>query len=114
MPAVLTGDGAPPLGEGVSAMSVPVTTGAVSAPDPARAPVDVERVRAAFDFPVTGRVVTNNAATTQPPRKLLDLYSRLILDYENVHRGQSTASRRTTERFEASYDTIAACLNARV
>ena len=75
-------------------------------------PLDVERVRAAFDFPRAGRVVTNNAATTQPPRRLLDLYQRLTLDYENVHRGQSIASRRTTERFEASYDTIAAWLNA--
>ena len=57
-------------------------------------------------------MVTNNAATTQPPRRLLDLYQRLTVDYENVHRGQSTASRRTTERYEASYDTIAAWLNA--
>ena len=32
--------------------------------------------------------------------------------YENVHRGQSTASQRTTELFEASYDTIAPWLNA--
>jgi cysteine desulfurase/selenocysteine lyase len=92
----------------------------VSIPAPADAepfgrltdPVEVERVRAAFDFPLTGRVVTNNAATTQPPRILLDLYRRLTLDYENVHRGQSVPSRRTTERFEASYDTIAAWLNA--
>jgi cysteine desulfurase/selenocysteine lyase len=29
-----------------------------------------------------------------------------------VRRGQSVASRRTTERFEASYDTVAAWLNA--
>jgi len=70
----------------------------------------------AFEQPSTshgrGWVVTNNAATTQPPGALLDLYRRLTADYENVHRGQSVASRRTTERFEASYDTIAAWLNA--
>ena len=36
----------------------------------------------------------------------------LIPSYENVHRGQSTASQRTTELFEESYDTIAAWLNA--
>ena len=60
----------------------------------------------------TGRVVTNNAASTQPPRELLELYRRLVPGYENVHRGQSTASRRTTELFEASYDTIAGWLNA--
>jgi cysteine desulfurase/selenocysteine lyase len=74
--------------------------------------LDVDRIRAAFDFPATGRIVTNNAATTQPPRRLLDLQRRLSLDYENVHRGQSAASRLTTERFEASYDTVAAWLNA--
>jgi cysteine desulfurase/selenocysteine lyase len=75
-------------------------------------PLDVRRVREHFEFPRTGRVVTNNAATTQPPRELLDLYQDLIRTYENVHRGQSAASRRTTELFEESYDTIAAWVNA--
>jgi cysteine desulfurase/selenocysteine lyase len=74
--------------------------------------VDVERVRAHFDFPLSGRVVTNNAATTQPPRALLELHARLARDYDNVHRGQSAASRVTTERFEAAYDTIADWLGA--
>jgi cysteine desulfurase / selenocysteine lyase len=89
-------------------MPAPTASSSIGLPRP----VDVERVRAAFDFPGTGRVVTNNAATTQPPRRLLDLHRRLTLDYENVHRGQSVPSRRTTERFEGSYDTIAAWLNA--
>src|SRR3954447_11113331 len=74
--------------------------------------LDVGRVRSHFDFPRTGRVVTNNAATTQPARELVELYRRLVPTYENVHRGQSSASRRTTEMFEESYDTIAAWLNA--
>lgn len=74
--------------------------------------LDVGRIRAHFDFVRTGRVVTNNAASTQPPRELIDLYRHLAPWYENVHRGQSTASRRTTELFESSYDTIAAWLNA--
>src|SRR3954467_13116684 len=74
--------------------------------------LDVRRGRGHFDFTRTGRVVTNNAATTQPPRELVDLYRRLVPRYENVHRGQSSASRRTTELFEESYDTIAAWLNA--
>ncbi len=74
--------------------------------------LDLDRLRSGFDFPLTGRIVTNNAATTQPPRALLAEYRRLGLDYENVHRGQSASSRRTTERFEASYDTIAGWLNA--
>ena len=69
-------------------------------------------VRRHFLFPRTGRVVTNNAASTQPPRELLILQCSLAEQYENVHRGQSTASRRTTAQFEAAYETIAAFLNA--
>ncbi|MBO0867921.1 MAG: aminotransferase class V-fold PLP-dependent enzyme [Micromonosporaceae bacterium] len=74
--------------------------------------MDVERLRSHFDFVRTGRVVTNNAASTQPPRELLDLYRSLVPWYENVHRGQSGASRRTTGLFESAYDTIAGWLNA--
>ena len=73
---------------------------------------DVTRIRRHFEFPATGRVVTNNAASTQPPRELLELHRSLTPSYENVHRGQSTASQRTTELFEQSYDTIANWLNA--
>src|SRR3954453_11892549 len=73
---------------------------------------DVTRIRQHFDFPAIGRVVTNNAASTQPPRELLELHRSLTASYENVHRGQSSASQRTTLLFEQSYDTIAAWLNA--
>ena len=76
------------------------------------ADLDVHRIRAHFDLARSGRIVTNNAASTQPPRQLLDLYRSLIPSYENVHRGQSTASQLTTARFEESYDTIAQWLNA--
>jgi cysteine desulfurase/selenocysteine lyase len=38
-----------------------------------RTGLDVERIRRHFAIPRTGRVVTNNAATTQPPRELVDL-----------------------------------------
>ena len=93
-------------------MAQPVTETPPEAPErPAPMLMDVAHVRHSFDFPRSGRVVTNNAATTQPPRQLLGLYRRLAPDYENVHRGQSAASRVTTARFEA-YDTIAAWLNA--
>jgi cysteine desulfurase / selenocysteine lyase len=74
--------------------------------------LDVDRVREHFDFPATGRIVTNNAASTQPPRDLLALLGDLVPSYENVHRGQSTASQLTTAAFEESYDTIATWLNA--
>lgn len=87
----------------------------VGGPGPARraaVPLDVHRIRRHFDFARSGRVVTNNAASTQPPRELLELYRTLARGYENVHRGQSMASQRTTALFESSYDTIAAWLNA--
>jgi cysteine desulfurase / selenocysteine lyase len=74
--------------------------------------LDVNRIRRHFDFAAAGRVVTNNAASTQPPRELTELYRRLVPQYENVHRGQSTASQRTTALFEESFDTIAGWLNA--
>jgi cysteine desulfurase/selenocysteine lyase len=75
-------------------------------------PLDVRAIRKHFDFPRLGRVVTNNAASTQPPRELLALYRSLAPGYENVHRGQSTASQQMTARFEESYDTIAAFIGA--
>jgi cysteine desulfurase/selenocysteine lyase len=75
-------------------------------------PFDVERVRESFDFVGQGRIVTNNAASTQLPRQLLQLYAELVPQYENVHRGQSDASMLTTARFEAAYDTIADWIGA--
>ena len=69
-------------------------------------------VRRHFSFPELGRIVTNNAASTQPPRELLALYRSLTLRYENVHRGQSSASRQTTALFEAAFDTIAQFIGA--
>jgi cysteine desulfurase / selenocysteine lyase len=74
---------------------------------------DVEAIRRHFVFPRTGRVVTNNAASTQPPRELLDLYRTLAPQYENVHRGQSSASQHTTRVFEAAYDDIARFVGAK-
>jgi len=70
-------------------------------------PLDVDAIRRHFLFPGIGRIATNNAASTQPPRELLDLCGALAPHYENVHRGQSSASQRTTRRFEAAYDDIA-------
>jgi cysteine desulfurase / selenocysteine lyase len=83
------------------------------AADPSGPPVlDMRRIRKHFDFPAAGRVVTNNAASTQPPRELIELYRSLAPGYENVHRGQSSASQRMTAMFEESYDTIATWLGA--
>jgi cysteine desulfurase/selenocysteine lyase len=74
---------------------------------------DVQAIRSHFDFPAAGRVVTNNAASTQPPRELLALYRALAPQYENVHRGQSDASQHTTRLFESAYDDIAQFVGAR-
>jgi cysteine desulfurase/selenocysteine lyase len=78
----------------------------------AHAPIHVDRVRDHFVFPAAGRIVTNNAASTQPPRELLDLFRTLAPEYENVHRGQSSASLATTALFEEAYDTIARFIGA--
>lgn len=67
---------------------------------------DVEAVRSHFDFPRTGHIVTNNAASTQPPRELLQLHHALAPQYENVPRGQSSASMHATRLFEAAFDDI--------
>src|SRR5262245_65360685 len=74
--------------------------------------IDVDAIREHFLFPGSGRVVTNNAASTQPPSELVELYRALAPDYENVHRGQSSASKLTTTLFESSYETIARFINA--
>ena len=88
----------------------PAGAGEAIAIDPGR--LDVQAIRRHFAFPRLGRIVTNNAASTQPPRELLALYQSLAPWYENVHRGQSTASQRMTAQFEESYDTIAQFLGA--
>jgi cysteine desulfurase / selenocysteine lyase len=80
--------------------------------DPSAPALDVDGIRSHFDFPDLGRVVTNNAASTQPPRELGALMVELTKGYENVHRGQSAASQRMTELFETSYDIFAQWLNA--
>ena len=98
-----TAPGARQTGPRASAMSrEPTDTG----------PLDIRAIRGHFVFPELGRVVTNNAASTQPPRELLGLYRSLAPGYENVHRGQSTASQAMTARFEESYDTIAQFIGA--
>lgn len=73
---------------------------------------ELELIRSQFAFGLRERVVTNNAASTQPPLAVWELLQDLSESYENVHRGQSDASIRTTESFEASFGTIAAWINA--
>src|SRR5262249_16447341 len=75
-------------------------------------PLDVRAIRRHFVFPQLGRGGVNNAASTPPPGGLLGLYGARGPGYENVHRGQSAASRAMTALFEGSYDTIAQFIGA--
>ncbi|MBT9138507.1 MAG: putative cysteine desulfurase [Syntrophomonadaceae bacterium] len=74
--------------------------------------IETQKIRKYFTSITSGRVISNNAATTQAPIQLLNLLKKLVSQYGNVHRGQSYASLLTTERFENSYDTIAQFVGA--
>ncbi|MFH1695719.1 MAG: aminotransferase class V-fold PLP-dependent enzyme [Candidatus Micrarchaeota archaeon] len=74
--------------------------------------LNVKRIRKHFPAIEAGRIATNNAATTQIPDKLLDLHKEIALSYENVHRGHSTASIKTTELFENAYNLISNFIGA--
>ena len=74
--------------------------------------IKTQKIRKFFPAIKSGRIVSNNAASTQVPIQLLNLLKKLIVQYDNVHRGQSVASLLTTARFEASYDTIAQFIGA--
>jgi cysteine desulfurase/selenocysteine lyase len=75
-------------------------------------PVDIQAIRRHFAFPGHGRIVMNNAASTQPPRELVALYQSLAPGYGNAHRGRSAASQQMTALFEESDDTIAQFIGA--
>ena len=74
--------------------------------------IDTKKIRKFFPAIKAGRIVSNNAASTQIPVQLLDLLKKLVVQYDNVHRGQSRSSLLTTAEFEASYDTIAQFIGA--
>ncbi|TSC95856.1 MAG: cysteine desulfurase [Parcubacteria group bacterium Athens1014_10] len=74
--------------------------------------IDTKKIRKFFPAIKAGRIVSNNAASTQVPVQLLELLKKLVVQYDNVHRGQSRSSLLTTEAFESSYDTIAQFIGA--
>ncbi|PIQ74436.1 MAG: cysteine desulfurase [Candidatus Portnoybacteria bacterium CG11_big_fil_rev_8_21_14_0_20_44_10] len=74
--------------------------------------IKTQKIKRFFPAINSGRTVSNNAASTQVPIQLLSLLKELVVQYDNVHRGQSVASLLTTEKFEAAYDTIAQFINA--
>jgi hypothetical protein len=59
--------------------------------------LNVDRIRGQLDFPGTGRVVTDNAAGTQPPRELVELFRELTRSRRRTsgdppHGAEATAS----------------------
>jgi len=74
--------------------------------------INTQKIRKFFPAIKAGRIISNNAASTQIPIQLLDLLKDITVQYDNVHRGQSQSSILTTERFESSYDTIAQFIGA--
>ncbi|MEK7667348.1 MAG: cysteine desulfurase, partial [Gemmatimonadota bacterium] len=85
----------------------------------ARAPFDVERVRA--DFPLLRQTVADgrplvyldNAATTQKPRQVIDAISRFYAeDNANIHRGVYDLCERATRLYEGARITGQRFLNA--
>lgn len=74
--------------------------------------IDTNKIRDFFPAIKAGRLLSNDAASTSPPEQLLKLLEKVIVQYYNVHRGQSRPSLITTAEFEASYDTIAQFINA--
>lgn len=74
--------------------------------------LNARKIRKFFPAIKAGRIISNNAASTQVPVQLLNLLNKLVIQYDNVHRGQSHSSVITTEEFELSYDTIAQFIGA--
>lgn len=70
--------------------------------------INPSKIRKHFPAITKGkRICTNNAATTQMPKEMLKLLNKLYVQYANVHRGQSKASIKMTEKFEEAYRKIA-------
>ena len=85
----------------------------------ARAPFDVEAIRA--DFPILSREVNgkrlvylDNGASAQKPRLVLDAIQRAYgHEYANVHRGLHYLSNLATAHFEQARETVRRFVNAR-
>jgi len=69
--------------------------------------LNVSKIRKSFPAIKSGRIISNNAASTQIPEQLIELSKELSKSYDNVHRGQSDSSKKMTALFENSYQTIA-------
>lgn len=75
--------------------------------------MNIEQIRNNFSAIRSGRIVTNNAASSQLPDSVLNLYNEIAPFYDNVHRSQSSSSKKITALFEHSYETVAAFVGAR-
>ena len=96
-----------------------VLTPSVKDMQAARAPFDVEAIRA--DFPILSREVNgkrlvylDNGASAQKPRLVLDTIQRAYgHEYANVHRGLHYLSNLATAHFEQARETVRRFVNAR-
>ncbi len=84
---------------------------------------DAERIRS--QFPITERkvkladgseaplVYLDHGASTQPPRPVIDAVTRLMeSQYANIHRGNHTLSRESSDLFDDVYETIGGFVGA--
>ena len=84
----------------------------------ARAPLDVERIRAEFPIlqeRVHGKplVFLDSAASAMKPDAVIDAMAETMrTQYANVHRGLHWMSERTTDAYEGTRDAVARLLNA--
>ena len=84
----------------------------------ARAPLDVERIRA--EFPILSQrvhgkplVFLDSAASAMKPDVVIDAMAETMrTQYANVHRGLHWMSERTTDAYESTREAIARLLNA--
>jgi cysteine desulfurase/selenocysteine lyase len=74
--------------------------------------MNITQIRDQFSAIRSGRIITNNAASSQLPDYLLDLYHELTPFYDNVYRRQSSSSKKITTLFERSYEIITAFIGA--
>lgn len=77
-------------------------------------PITAQRVRVAGRREPRPLIYLDNAASTHPPRPVLDAYREFLeRSYSNVHRGRHRLSREATDRFEGARDHIRRFISAR-
>jgi cysteine desulfurase / selenocysteine lyase len=69
--------------------------------------LEVDRLRADFDFLATGVAYLDSANTSQRPRQVIEAMESYYREFNaNIHRGAYRASEMATERYEATRDRL--------